>query len=70
MVLTKLWGAVGEEIDVRGIFYPNEIRASKDYVNNLGTFFSSAVSLVSFWIEVGTSVCAQEKGGLGTTSRY
>jgi hypothetical protein len=36
VVLTKCFGAVGEEMEVRGIMWPKEIRASKDYVNNHG----------------------------------
>ncbi|KAG9231023.1 NADP-dependent oxidoreductase domain-containing protein [Amylocarpus encephaloides] len=36
VILTKCWGAVGEDMDVRGIMWPKEIAASKDYVNNQG----------------------------------
>ncbi|CZR67855.1 related to aryl-alcohol dehydrogenases [Phialocephala subalpina] len=36
VLLTKAYGAVGETPDVRSIFFPNEIRASKDYVNQNG----------------------------------
>jgi len=36
VILTKCFGAVGEEPSVRGIFYPKEMRASKDYVNQAG----------------------------------
>ncbi|KAE9377033.1 Aldo/keto reductase-like protein [Stipitochalara longipes BDJ] len=36
VILTKCFGAVGEEPSVRGIFYPKEIRSSKDYVNQAG----------------------------------
>ncbi|RDL41852.1 uncharacterized protein BP5553_01831 [Venustampulla echinocandica] len=36
IVLTKCFGAVGEEMDLRGIFLPKEMRASKDYVNTFG----------------------------------
>jgi len=36
VILTKCHGVVGEEPDVRGGFYPTEIRKSKDYVNQSG----------------------------------
>jgi aryl-alcohol dehydrogenase-like predicted oxidoreductase len=36
VILTKCFGAVGETPNVRGIFHPKEIRASKDYVNQAG----------------------------------
>ena len=36
MILTKCHGAVGEVPQVRGFFFPKEIRASKDYVNQGG----------------------------------
>lgn len=43
VILTKCFGAVGEEPGLRHIFFPKEMRASKDYVNQLGmcpiTFF-------------------------------
>jgi aryl-alcohol dehydrogenase-like predicted oxidoreductase len=35
-VLTKCFGAVGEEMNVRSVMWPKEIKASKDYVNNHG----------------------------------
>ncbi|EHL03195.1 putative aryl-alcohol dehydrogenase [Glarea lozoyensis 74030] len=34
VVLTKCFGAVGEEMGVRSVMFPKEIKASKDYVNN------------------------------------
>jgi len=43
IILTKCFGAVGEEPSVRGIFYPTEIRASKDYVNQAGGLLNAAV---------------------------
>lgn len=49
VVLTKLFGAVGEEMDVRGITWPKEIRVSKDYVNNLGTFFCLLSMALCVW---------------------
>jgi len=36
VILTKCFGAVGEEPNVRHIFFPKEIRGSKDYVNQNG----------------------------------
>ncbi|TVY78319.1 Aldo-keto reductase dtxS3 [Lachnellula suecica] len=36
VLLTKCFGAVGEEPGLRGIFFPKEIKASKDYVNQAG----------------------------------
>ncbi|KAI1002424.1 Aldo-keto reductase [Podosphaera aphanis] len=36
VLLTKCWGPVGEEPGLRTFFLPNEIRASKDYVNQFG----------------------------------
>jgi predicted oxidoreductase len=36
VVLTKCFGAVGEEMGVRSVMWPKEIKASKDYVNNHG----------------------------------
>jgi len=36
VVLTKCFGAVGEEMNVRGVMWGKEIKASKDYVNNHG----------------------------------
>lgn len=38
VVLTKCWGTVAEEMEMRGIFVPEEIRASKDYVNTFGMY--------------------------------
>jgi aryl-alcohol dehydrogenase-like predicted oxidoreductase len=37
VILTKCHGAVGEEPEVRGFFYPGEMRKSKEYVNQFGT---------------------------------
>ena len=39
VILTKCFGAVGEDPKVRGIFYPQELKRSKDYVNQHGTYF-------------------------------
>ena len=36
VILSKCYGPVGEEPDVRGVFYPGEIKKSKDYVNQEG----------------------------------
>ncbi|KAG0649804.1 Aldo-keto reductase dtxS3 [Hyphodiscus hymeniophilus] len=36
VVLTKCFGAVGEEPNVRGAFYPDALKKSKDYVNQSG----------------------------------
>ncbi|KAL3420602.1 aldo/keto reductase [Phlyctema vagabunda] len=36
VILTKCFGAVGEETGLRSIFFPNEIKNSKDYVNQNG----------------------------------
>jgi len=36
IILTKCFGAVGEDPSVRHIFFPKEVRASKDYVNQSG----------------------------------
>lgn len=36
VILSKCNGAVGEDLSVRGFFFPNEIKASKDYVNQYG----------------------------------
>ncbi|KAK0117554.1 hypothetical protein ONS95_011891 [Cadophora gregata] len=36
VILTKCHGSVGETPEVRGFFFPKEIRASKDYVNQGG----------------------------------
>jgi len=36
VVMTKCFGAVGEEMAVRGMNWPKEIAGSKDYVNNMG----------------------------------
>jgi len=36
VILTKCFGAVGEEPGLRAINFPKEMRASKDYVNQLG----------------------------------
>jgi aryl-alcohol dehydrogenase-like predicted oxidoreductase len=38
VILSKCNGAVGEEPGVRSMFFPKEIAASKDYVNQRGTF--------------------------------
>ncbi|CAG8953416.1 hypothetical protein HYFRA_00010165 [Hymenoscyphus fraxineus] len=35
-VLTKCWGTVAEEKDLRTFFFQKEIASSKDYVNNMG----------------------------------
>jgi len=43
VILTKCFGAVGEEPKIRGVFYPDEMRRSKDYVNQMGTCFLSSV---------------------------
>jgi aryl-alcohol dehydrogenase-like predicted oxidoreductase len=36
VILTKCFGAVGEEPGLRHIFFPKEMRGSKDYVNQSG----------------------------------
>lgn len=36
VILSKCWGAVGEEPGIRAIFFPKEIQSSKDYVNQRG----------------------------------
>lgn len=36
IILSKCFGAVGEEPGLRGIFFPKELRTSKDYVNQHG----------------------------------
>jgi len=36
VILTKCFGTVGEEPKLRSMFYPNEVRESKDYVNQMG----------------------------------
>ncbi|KAK3503463.1 NADP-dependent oxidoreductase domain-containing protein [Neurospora crassa] len=36
VILTKCWGAVGETPDLRSFFFPSQIAASKDYVNQHG----------------------------------
>jgi len=36
VILTKCFGAVGEEPGLRGVFFPNELKKSKDYVNQNG----------------------------------
>ncbi|KAK3343024.1 NADP-dependent oxidoreductase domain-containing protein [Neurospora tetraspora] len=36
VILTKCWGAVGETPDLRSVFFPSQIAASKDYVNQHG----------------------------------
>lgn len=36
IILSKCFAAVGEEPGLRSIFYPKEMRASKDYVNQFG----------------------------------
>jgi hypothetical protein len=38
VILTKCFGPVGEEKNLRGIFFPTEIKESKDYVNQAGKF--------------------------------
>lgn len=47
VILTKCFGPVGEEPGLRGIFFPTEIRKSKDYVNQSG--MSSPCPLVRIW---------------------
>jgi aryl-alcohol dehydrogenase-like predicted oxidoreductase len=37
VILSKCYGPVGESPEIRGIFFPNEIKVSKDYVNQIGT---------------------------------
>lgn len=39
VILSKCFGPVGEEPNVRGIFHPDLIQKSKDYVNQNGQFF-------------------------------
>ncbi|KAI9886537.1 MAG: hypothetical protein M1823_001648 [Watsoniomyces obsoletus] len=36
LILTKCYGAVGEEVGLNGFFFPHLLRQSKDYVNQLG----------------------------------
>lgn len=38
IILTKCFGAVGEEPNVRHVNFPKEVRGSKDYVNQAGTY--------------------------------
>jgi aryl-alcohol dehydrogenase-like predicted oxidoreductase len=55
VILTKCFGAVGEEPSVRGIFYPKEIRASKDYVNQAGRRFNISVHFNVTDFKIGLS---------------
>jgi aryl-alcohol dehydrogenase-like predicted oxidoreductase len=46
VILTKCHGVVGEDPSIRGFFYPQEIKKSKDYVNQSGIYsFPSPRSL-------------------------
>ncbi|CZT42938.1 related to aryl-alcohol dehydrogenases [Rhynchosporium secalis] len=47
VILTKCHGAVGEVPQVRGFFFPKEIRASKDYVNQGGESTSASTVLAT-----------------------
>jgi aryl-alcohol dehydrogenase-like predicted oxidoreductase len=38
VILSKCNGAVGEEPGLRGMFFPKELKASKDYVNQYGKY--------------------------------
>jgi aryl-alcohol dehydrogenase-like predicted oxidoreductase len=44
VILTKCFGAVGEQTNIRAVFFPGEIRGSKDYVNQAGMLFLIVLS--------------------------
>lgn len=57
VILTKAFGAVGEEPGLRHINFPKEMRASKDYVNQLGTL--SLLFSVDQWMLMGSGLSRQ-----------
>ena len=38
VILSKCHGNVAEDVGIRSFFFPNEVKQSKDYVNQNGTF--------------------------------
>jgi len=39
VILTKCYGTVGEQTDIRAVFYQDQLDLSKDYVNQYGIYF-------------------------------
>jgi aryl-alcohol dehydrogenase-like predicted oxidoreductase len=46
VILSKCHGTVGEEHNVRGVFYQDEIAKSKDYVNQGGEGFFNSYTIL------------------------
>jgi aryl-alcohol dehydrogenase-like predicted oxidoreductase len=55
VILTKCYGAVGEEPIIRGVFHPKEIRASKDYVNQAGNISTNHQTVPVADFKIGLS---------------
>ena len=36
VILSKCWGYVGEQVDIDDVKYPEEMKLSKDYINQAG----------------------------------
>ena len=47
VILTKCYGAVGEDPSVRAIMYPDKIAMSKDYVNQAGKGHPTATRMAA-----------------------